>query len=671
MATIDGTAGNDTLTGTTGDDLIRPLTGIDTVDGGGGVDTLIVDYSRFVAATGGFPSAVTLDAAGFSGFVQSRVGADRVDFARIATLDVRLGDRGDWFVLTASGAVQGRMLALDGGGGIDRLTIDAAALTDVSLIADAAGRLGNSLGWRIAGFEEYAIATGGGTSRIATAGGDDVVRLGSGTNSVATGDGTDTILSTGGRDAIDAGAGRDFWRLDLGGTLAKRTLVVDGVKATAAVAGLASVTGVERVEARLGDAADTIRLIDATGADIAAGPGNDVFTVSGGGTVTIDGGAGTDAATITLSGAGHHWESELRSNGAGGYSGALSRYTGVTIADIEAITATLSDADDLLTVDAAPLALGARLKLNGGGGQDHLTLDLSGRAAGKAIVGADGVLRLGESSFAGFESFRLIGSAGADQLTGGSGGNVIDGGAGNDLLKGGGGRDMLIGGAGNDKLYGLGGLDDLAGGTGDDIYYLDSWSIVTEQAGEGRDTIYASVSMILAPNVEQLVLTGLDDLTGSGTGADDAITGNAGANMLYGEAGRDTLSGGAGADHLIGGAGADVLTGGAGADAFVFTTLEGAGERDTVKDFRSGEDVLIFDRAAFTALTAAGASDLALAPGQFTIGRAATTADHHLIYNSGTGALYYDADGAGGLAQVQIAQFAGRPALTADDLSLW
>jgi Ca2+-binding RTX toxin-like protein len=71
-------------------------------------------------------------------------------------------------------------------------------------------------------------------------------------------------------------------------------------------------------------------------------------------------------------------------------------------------------------------------------------------------------------------------------------------------------------------------------------------------------------------------------------------------------------------------------------------------------------DKLLFSKAFFTALasitpTAAG---VALTPTDFISGTTitdASSAGQHLLYNSSTGFLYYDADGAGGVAGVQVA----------------
>lgn len=51
-------------------------------------------------------------------------------------------------------------------------------------------------------------------------------------------------------------------------------------------------------------------------------------------------------------------------------------------------------------------------------------------------------------------------------------------------------------------------------------------------------------------------------------------------------------------------------------------------------------------------------------------GTAATIASHNLVYNAATGALFYDADGQGGVAQVQIAVFSSKPLLDATDFIL-
>ncbi|WP_414472641.1 beta strand repeat-containing protein [Microvirga sp. M2] len=138
---------------------------------------------------------------------------------------------------------------------------------------------------------------------------------------------------------------------------------------------------------------------------------------------------------------------------------------------------------------------------------------------------------------------------GDDTAHGGDGDDTLIGGDGDDALYGEGGNDVLEGGAGNDTLDGGSGIDDMAGGLGDDTYIVaDDGDWAQEEAGEGTDTVYASISFTLGPHIENLILTGTRDLSGTGNDIANVITGNAGSNVLDGAAGADTLIGGLGDD---------------------------------------------------------------------------------------------------------------------------
>jgi Ca2+-binding RTX toxin-like protein len=45
----------------------------------------------------------------------------------------------------------------------------------------------------------------------------------------------------------------------------------------------------------------------------------------------------------------------------------------------------------------------------------------------------------------------------------------------------------------------------------------------------------------------------------------------------------------------------------------------------------------------------------------------ATASDHYVVYNTSTGALFYDADGSGSGAAMQFATLTGNPTLTNQD----
>ena len=149
-------------------------------------------------------------------------------------------------------------------------------------------------------------------------------------------------------------------------------------------------------------------------------------------------------------------------------------------------------------------------------------------------------------------------------------------------LVGGAGADTLTGSAYGDTLNGGGGADQLTGGAGNDLYIVDGSAKIVELAGGGTDTVKATGSFLLYPNVENLELVGSHAYNGQGNDLNNSILGNEISNALGGRAGADTLSGGGGSDTLFGGTGNDVLIGGTGADKFVFARGDGD---DVIRDF--------------------------------------------------------------------------------------
>ena len=102
------------------------------------------------------------------------------------------------------------------------------------------------------------------------------------------------------------------------------------------------------------------------------------------------------------------------------------------------------------------------------------------------------------------------------------------------------------------------------------------------------------------------------------------------------------------------------MTGGLGLDTFVFdTTLNATSNRDTITDFSHNDDTIQLSKSVMSALGALGTlsvNDFKVSTGATGVGTITLfdTTDH-IIYNQTSGALFYDADGSGATAAIQIA----------------
>jgi Ca2+-binding RTX toxin-like protein len=257
---------------------------------------------------------------------------------------------------------------------------------------------------------------------------------------------------------------------------------------------------------------------------------------------------------------------------------------------------------------------------NAGGGRDVVYSTVSyGIAAGTQVE------VLSTDSIVGTSAINLTGNELNNEIYGNNGANMLNGG----------------GGAG----------DYLVGWGGDDTYLIfTGGEIVVENVGGGRDVVYSTVSYALAADTSVEVLS-TDSIVGTNA---INLTGNEIGQEVYGNNGANTLNGGAGGDYLVGNGGADI---------FAFTTALGGGNIDTIADFQVGTDSIRLAGAAGQPFAALATGTLAA--GAFVIGTAAADANDYLIYNSGTGALMYDADGNGAGAAVQFATLATGLGLTA------
>ena len=187
------------------------------------------------------------------------------------------------------------------------------------------------------------------------------------------------------------------------------------------------------------------------------------------------------------------------------------------------------------------------------------------------------------------EQLKLTGT-GDQNGTGNAADNLIVGTTGNNLLRGLGGNDSLSGASGADTLDGGLGLDTMSGGNGNDFYLVDNggdqiiewWN----NGAGGYDIISTCVSYTLPLNVEELDLSGILAINGTGNDQANLLIGNAGINLLNGMGGNDTLNGGAGGD---------VMTGGNGDDRYIVDNIG-----DTIVEYSGGGIDTIASSISFT-----------------------------------------------------------------------
>lgn len=289
---------------------------------------------------------------------------------------------------------------------------------------------------------------------------------------------------------------------------------------------------------------------------------------------------------------------------------------------------------------------------------------------------------------------QVIGTAGNDALIGTNG---------NDLIQGLEGDDRLsvvqtfinqpngiinLGDPGNDTLDGGLGNDTMTGGIGNDTYIVDSIgdivieffdTIIDPESNEpifgGLDTVRSSVNYTIGNFIENLVLTGRNNLDGTGNSLNNVITGNTGRNTLQGLGGNDTLlgnggvdilQGGDGNDVLMGGRGNDVLVGGSGADSFVYDSgkafKKGAFGVDVIRDFQVGIDKIVLDQSTFGNITL---NDIAIVADDSI----AASSGARITYSLNSDRLFFNQNGAqdGFGTGGQFATFQGLPNLSQSD----
>ncbi|PII39214.1 hemolysin D [Sinorhizobium meliloti CCBAU 01290] len=664
---ITGGSGNDQFTGDAAANTFRGGLGADVLDGGDGSDT--ADYSDKTASlvvTLAGPNAATV----FVGGVAEDTLRNIENVIGGSGNDVFAGD--------------GLQNVFDGGAGNDTVDYSASAkgiAVTLNGANDAKVIVGNAVEDTLRNIENV---TGSAIADVLTGDSQANVLLGGG--------GGDILKGGGGQDTIDGSAGPN-------GDFSDKTAGVVLTLAGAADA-IATVGGV---------AEDTIRNIEnifsGAGADVLTGDAGNNAIRGGAGADSLDGGAGADTAdyrdktqsvVVTLDGAtpvavkvGGVIEDTIRNfeNIAGG--SAADTLTGDGLANV------------LAGNDGADTLRGGLGKdvLDGGNGvdtadylekTDAISVTLNGTASAAVLVGgtAEDTIRGVENILSGSGADTLVGDAASNMFRGALGADFIDGGAGVDtadyrektasvevaLL---GGTDSFVfvggvaedtirnienvfGGKGNDTLTGDGLANTLNGNDGKDLLTGGGGADILDGGAASDTASYRDKTASVSVTLDGATYT---TVTVGGVAGTDRNVEN-----IWGGTGNDSLSGDANANLLSGGGGSDILFGGAGADIFQFDFALGSTNVDTVLDFTAG-DRLFLSKSVFTTLSGG-----TLAATQFYAAADATAAQNanqKIIYDTTSGALYYDADGSlSGHTAVQFAVLSTHPSLTAGDFVL-
>jgi Ca2+-binding RTX toxin-like protein len=590
---VEGGLGNDIIGGDAGANIISGLGGNDFIDGRGGIDRAKYSGNRS-------DYLLTFNLDGTVTVADQRAGApDGTDTVR----NVEFLDFADISIPVAPPTNTPPVIISNNGGATAAISIaeNTTAVTDVNATEPDAGQ---TLTYSIAGGADAAKFTVNAASGVVAfvAAPDFEAPTDSGGNNVY-----DVVVQV-----SDGNGGFDTQAI---------AVTVTNVAGVTVTSNAATITGTAEEDALTGQGgANTLNglagndlltggagndtLNGGAGVDTMIGnTGNDTFIVDNIGDVVVESvGEGTDTIQTVLNSFSLSAIANVENlafTGAGDFVGA-----GNTLGN--AITG--GNGNDTLTGDAG------NDTLNGGGGNDSL----DGGTGADAMAGGAGndtyvVDNVGdvvtEGANAGTDLVQTILNAytlttNVENLTFLGAGNFNGtGNTANNVITGGGGNDTLNGGAGNDTLV---------GGTGDDTYVVDSaGDIVTEGLGGGTDTVSSSVAYTLGANVENLALTGVGNIAGTGNELANILTGNGGNNSLSGGGGDDTLIGNAGNDILNGGTGADTMAGGAGNDTYV---IDDGGDVVTEAG-NAGTDLVQTGLSAYTlginleSLTFTGATD--------------------------------------------------------------
>ncbi|MGE0200767.1 MAG: S8 family serine peptidase [Candidatus Melainabacteria bacterium] len=588
-----GRYGDDTLLGGLGNDFMDGGEGRDIMDGGDGDDTYVVDHNFDQVIEGANEGTDTV-----LSYISYAL-ADNIERLRLqGTLD--LNGSGN----TADNAMYGNsgVNLLDGKAGNDYLDGGAGADTMIggygndTYVVDNVGddvQEVSSAGGVDTVQSSITYTLGANLENLRLLGSDAINGTGNSLNNNIYGNSADNILDGGaGNDYLDGGAGTNT----LIGGLGNDTYIVNSINDTITEnAGEGTDTVMSYVTYTLSSALENLRL-QGSGNINATGNGSDNYLTGNsganvltglGGNDTLDGGAGADTMIGGLGNDIYFVDNvgDVVTENSGEGTDIIYASVSYTIADnveslrllgsgninatgnADANTLTGNNGNNILTGgdgnDILDGGLGVDTLIGGTGDDWYIIRNSSDVITENSGEGNDYAFTYVDYTLgANVERLRMQGNSHIN-ATGNAENNQLYGNVGNNTLTGMGGNDYLDGGAGADTMI---------GGMGDDVYVVDSsLDVVTENAGEGNDTVLAYANHTLSANVETLRLQGAANLN---------ATGNSAANVIYGNAGDNIIDGRGGNDVLLGLGGNDTFTFGLGCGS------------DLIQDFQNGLDHL-------------------------------------------------------------------------------
>ena len=146
-----------------------------------------------------------------------------------------------------------------------------------------------------------------------------------------------------------------------------------------------------------------------------------------------------------------------------------------------------------------------------------------------------------------------------------------------------------------------------------------------------------ALSWTLGTNIENLTLTGVGAVDGTGNALDNVLTGNTAANVLAGGDGNDTLNGGTGIDTLTGGAGNDIYVVDVAGDVVTELADEGVDAVQSVIAYTLGANIENLTLTGSSAISGTGNALDNMITGNTGI-NTLTGGDGNDTLNGGTGA---------------------------------